>query len=281
MDKKRLTELALALFVGIIFISSYVSLTNYNTQSATTTIPGTAYAQGLAVVAISGYGSPLYLNVSCSNAALENRTIGIVTSNLTALESNSSVLDFFATGKNISVAAQNMSAYGIYSFITGKVGPNASECIKGYAVAFLSLPPLINVTVGSQGLQVPVPHKYANQSVFTAINKTIGTKLSVKVSMLLTQNGSIYGPLSILPIGVATTSTTTAKTTTTLPSNTTIPGTIPANAPSSNSIPSNSSGSSATPSNNSSAAAGSNTATPSAASNALAPANSVQVSGSK
>ena len=233
MDKKRLAELGLAIFVAIIFISSYVSLTNYNSATATTTIPATAYAHSYATAVITGYSNPLYMNVAChGDASLENLATNSVTASLTALEANSSILDFIPSGTNISIASENMSTYGIYTYVTGRLDAQEAQCIHSYAIAHLLLPPLLNVTVGSQALQVQLTTAQMNQSIYTALNKSLGTKVKVKVSMLLTQNGSIYGPMSILLVGPVPATSATVKTTTVIP-----PNTISSNAITSNSIP--------------------------------------------
>jgi len=199
MDKKVLTQLALAIFVGIIFISSYVSLTNYNSQqAATTSTPATYFAQGFAEAKVVGYGTPLYFNLTCKSPATMSIASNIITGNLTILEDNNSVFNFFSSGSNISVEPGNMSEYKIYSFVSGNITPAVSNCISASATVIAELPSMVNLTVETQTAKIQIPQSSANTSILLPINYTIGTSVKVKLSTLVTPNGTVYGPINII-----------------------------------------------------------------------------------
>lgn len=199
MDKKRITEVLLAFFVAAIFVSSYVSLTNYNTpQNATTTVPATVYAQGLSNAIINGYGGDLYLNITCSNRTVSAETVNTLTSYLTKLEDNNSILDYFNPGFNISVAPENMSSYSIYNSSMAQLKGSEHGCITGYATAFVALPRTVYMNTGTQVVPVQLLPNERNTSFTSKIGWPIGTSLNVKLSALITQNGTIYGPISLV-----------------------------------------------------------------------------------
>lgn len=200
MQTKQIAELLLALLIGVIFISSYVSTTDYNSQTSTTTVPATAYGQSITKVTLAAYSNPMYVNVACKNSSIQNSTMNLVQSNLTALESNDSVLQFYATGTNVSIAAENMTPLQIYTYLQGKAGTNASACLRGYATARLELPSYVNVTVGTQKAGIYLPQSDLNTSIVLPMNNSIGSKLSAKLSMFITSNATVYGPVSVVII---------------------------------------------------------------------------------
>jgi hypothetical protein len=196
---KKLSQLGLAIFIAIIFISSYVSLTNYNSQQATTTtVPQTAVAQGVVQARLTGYGGPMYFLINSKNTTIVSESSNVIISNLTVLEVNNSVLDFYQTGRNISVAPENMSAFQVYSFIKGKLNQTLTNDTAAYATAYLELPSLINLTVGTQKVQVAVPSSYLNQSVPLAMTYPTGSDVRLKILTDITANGTVYGQMNLV-----------------------------------------------------------------------------------
>ncbi len=201
MDKKRLTEALLAIFVAVIFISSYVSLVNYNTpQNATTTLPATIYAQGVANAILSGYGGALYLNITCKNHTYAAETVNTLTVYLNRLEDNNSILNYFNSGWNISVAPENMSTYSVYNGAIAQLNGDESACVAGYATAFAKLPQTVYMNTGTQVAPVALAQREQNASFPSEISLPAGASLRVKLSALITSNGTIYGPISLVLI---------------------------------------------------------------------------------
>ena len=199
MEKNQLTQLALAFFIAIIFISSYISLTNFNSaQTTTTTVPATYFAEGIASARVVGYGTPLYFNITCKSAALRSMTANAISANLTTLMDNNSVFNFYSAGRNMSVEPGNMSAYQIYSFVNRNLNSTLQNCTSVFATTFVKLPSTVNLTVNTQPAQIPLLQSYTNASLVLPISYVVGNSVKVKLTTLVTANGSVYGPINII-----------------------------------------------------------------------------------
>lgn len=199
LDKNRLTQILLAVFVALIFISSYVSLTNYNTQQTTvSTSPPTYFAQGFAKAKVAGYGNSMSINFTCKNQTIESDASNVITANLTKLYDNNSIFNFYSAGSSIPIEPGNMSAYGIYSFIKGKLSAQQANCISASAITILQLPAIVNLSVGTQTNQTHIPQGSINQSLQLPLNYTIGSIVRVKFSTAVTSNWTIYGPINLV-----------------------------------------------------------------------------------
>ena len=199
LDKNKLTQILLAVFIALIFISSYVSLTNYNAQQSTvSTTPPTFFAQGFAKAKVVGYGNSMYINLTCKNQTLADAASSAINSNLTKLYKNNSIYNFYSAGSSIPIEPGNMSAYSIYSFIKGKLTAQQANCISSSAVTILQLPAIVNLSVGTQTNQSHMPQSSINQSLQLPINYTIGSIVRVKFSTTVTSNWTIYGPINLV-----------------------------------------------------------------------------------
>ncbi len=199
LDKNRLTQILLAVFVALIFISSYVSLTNYNTQQTTvSTSPPTYFAQGFAKAKVAGYGNSMSINFTCKNQTIESGASNVITANLTKLYDNNSIFNFYSAGSSIPIEPGNMSAYAIYSFIKGKLTAQEVNCTSSSAVTILQLPAIVNVSVGTQTNQSHIPAGSINQSLQLPLNYTTGSIVRVKFSTTVTSNWTIYGPINLV-----------------------------------------------------------------------------------
>ena len=199
LDKNRLTQILLAVFIALIFISSYISLTNYNAQQTTvSTTPPTYFAQGFAKAKVVGYGNSMYINLTCRNQSISAAAANIITSNLTKLYTNNSIYNFYSAGSSIPIEPGNMSAYVIYSFIKEKLTAQQANCISSSAVTILQLPAIVNLSVGTQTNQSHMPQSSINQSLQLPINYTIGSIVRVKFSTTVTSNWTIYGPINLV-----------------------------------------------------------------------------------
>ena len=204
MIKNRIIQLALALFVGLIFISTYISRTNYNSEQVTTSIPQTIYAFGFANVSITGYGTPMSFNLTSNNSALRSAAANIIVANLTTLYYNSSILNYpYLSGTSISVAPENMSVQQVYSFISSKLNSTLLNSTIVYATTSLSIPQVVNVSTGGpQKFKILIPEGSRNASITLPIKYKVGDQLKAKISMLVTANGLEYGPISLIIMNV-------------------------------------------------------------------------------
>ncbi len=198
MERKKLAELVLALLIAATFVSSYVSLSNYAPKgAATTTIPQTVYAQGNANGIITGYGSPILITVACPNSINENATIANVSSVLTSMENNNSVSNVYNANNNFQVASGTLSSYSVYSYFKNSANATRFNCLNVTGPARIALPSSIYMTIGSQSVNLPVNASYQNASISMSLSKNIGTQLKLRVSVLVTVNGTFYGPMTV------------------------------------------------------------------------------------
>ena len=103
-----------ALFVAVIFLTSYAAFSgnsSRNTTSTTSTV-ATYYAVGSTNAAITGYNSTLFVNVSCKGI-LQNQTVNRINAVATQLENNGSVLTYSSSGNNFQIGPQNMNSKSI------------------------------------------------------------------------------------------------------------------------------------------------------------------------
>ena len=218
MDKKKLMQIVFAVIIALVFISSYVSLVNYNSQQPTTTTAGqTYYAQGFAKANLTGYGGPMYFVITSGSSASNATASNIINSNLTVLEGNNSVSNFYASGMNFSVEPGNMSAYQVYLFIFGKLNAKAANMSSSntlatnaiapnpynttaYAAASLELPQIVNFTIGAQSAMLQIPPQYRNQTIQLPMTYEIGSSIKVKLSTLIETNGTITGQMGVIVV---------------------------------------------------------------------------------
>ncbi|MDE1767817.1 MAG: hypothetical protein KGH67_02300 [Candidatus Micrarchaeota archaeon] len=198
MERKKLTQLIFAVLIALAFITSYVSLTNFSGQQSTTTsVPGTVFAQSVANGIITGYGSPMSVTARCSNQITTNATIANVTAVFTNMENNNSVSNFYNSNNNFDVAAGNLSSYQIYSYLKRNLTKTQFTCLIFTAPAQISLPALINMTVNTQKIQIPLTGTYQNVSLTLPMSEGIGTQLRLRIAALLTANATFYGPINV------------------------------------------------------------------------------------
>lgn len=245
MQKSKLAGLGLGLLVALVFISSYISLTNYNSQSQkTTSIPATYASVGITKGKLIAYTSPFYFNIVCKNASIDNATAQIINENLSILQNNNSILTSYpVNSKNISVAAANMSVYSIYKFITSKLSAPEQACVSAYSNAVVFLPQAVNMTIGNQRYLVGIPSLYRNATFISPISRGINQTITVKIYATVAQNGTVYGTPQIVILNTSTASKPT------VPSNTLATNSMQSNSIVSNTMNSNTIGSNAINSN--------------------------------
>ena len=198
MERKKLLFLIVSILVALSFISSYVSLTNYNGQSGgTTSVPQTIFGQGITTGTIIGYGTPLSITVSCSNSLDTNNTISNLSSALTSMENNNSISNLYNSGGNFQVAPGGLNSYQIYQHFNRTQNSTTFKCLNFTAPAIILLPTNITMAVGNQQANLPINESNRNVSIILSLSNGIGTKLHLKMSSLITVNGTFYGPKTV------------------------------------------------------------------------------------
>lgn len=202
MNIKKILALLIPLFIAGIFISSYISNTNFSSSQSqqTTTVPQTVFGQGVSNAMIIGYGSPLSITVACANSMEDSNTVSNVTNILTNMESNNSISTFYNSNLNFQVAQGNLSSYGLYKYFQNSQNATQFNCLNFTGPAYVALPPSVEFVVGTQKVNIPLNSSYQNTSITMPLKYGIGTQVRLKVSSLITANGTLYGPLGLTVI---------------------------------------------------------------------------------
>jgi hypothetical protein len=192
LEKKKLIELLAAVFIAVIFVSSYAAFGNSGgiAKTSTTTIPGTIQIHGSAQGSIVSYGDVLDVNVSCANASAVS---GSLSGYLAALEKNGSIDNFYSPADNeVLVQTGNYSLLKAYGAIAAKLGRNAN--CTGFAAtqATVQIPSAINATYEGGAAKIPIPNALRNYTRQVALSKGMSNSIGVSVYALVTQNGTIF-----------------------------------------------------------------------------------------
>ena len=200
MEKKRAIELLGAVFIALIFLTSYAAFSSSSTNAGaktTTTVPvSTYYATSSAQANITSYGQVLEMNVSCGNASAVGSSISGI---LTAMQRNGSISNFYSSSPgHILVYLGNYTAYAAYQSIAGKLGQSAA-CVAFSSQASAQLPARItfHVALTKSSFIVPIPSSQRGVTLPVALGTGTGRYVNVSVAALITENGTVYGNMSV------------------------------------------------------------------------------------
>jgi hypothetical protein len=193
LDKKKTMELVAAIFIAVIFVSSYAAYGgNFGNSgqasnsganaNATTTIPPVS---GSARASIVSYGTVLDVNVSCANASAVASSLN---GYLNALESNGSISNFYSPeNSEILVQLGSYSATALYGALSGRLGKNAA-CTSFASQATVQLPSIMNVTGG----KIRIPGSLRNYPLGLKLSNNMSSSVGVSVLALIAENGTAY-----------------------------------------------------------------------------------------
>lgn len=200
MEKEKLKRLILfigALFVAVIFISSYASFSNNSGNggsTSTTTLKQQStylvYGNANAIVINYSYVAGIF-NVNVSESNTINATLG-------NLQLNGSVSNYLFQNSTYRVELDTISPYTLYLLISNTI--NGSNATVG-ATAYVKLPSAIVAYYGSSPVSVAL--QKSNYSIFLNSVEPINTIIPLKVTALISGNGSVYDnqvELSILSL---------------------------------------------------------------------------------
>ena len=203
MEKKRMIELVGALFIAMIFLTSYAAFSNSGSRpSANTTAPvqvQTYYATGRTQANITSYGQVLAVNVSCSNSTAVSSSLNRM---LAAMESNGSVSNFYSPMQGrILVQLGNYTAYKAYSLLAVGIGPGAA-CTSFASQASVLLPARMSfmIPLAKSSYTVLIPGSQRSVTLPITLNSIMGKSINVSVAALITTNGTIYGSMSVVRV---------------------------------------------------------------------------------
>ncbi|HUB92784.1 MAG TPA: hypothetical protein VL945_02385 [Candidatus Saccharimonadales bacterium] len=198
MNRKNAAMALLALFIGLIFISSYFTLSNLNPGSqqqsqsaAKATVPQTVYGFAFANATITGYNNTMTIVTSCNNsdAAAVAANVSQVVSRL---ETNNSIYNSYSLGNETLVEAGTLNTESIYKVFSTELNSTALSCITFSASAVIALPAVLNVYVINRTYELAVPASLRTSSVPATLYPNMTGIVPVRVSTLVTNNGTIY-----------------------------------------------------------------------------------------
>ncbi|MFI5412889.1 MAG: hypothetical protein ACHQX1_03275 [Candidatus Micrarchaeales archaeon] len=207
MDRKRIWEIIVSIFIAVIFIASYASFGNNNNTATTTStsiVPQTVYGVGTTNVIVKGYGQLMYVNINCTDKTLLNSTSYEVSNVLGKLELNNSISNYFATNQSsFNVYNNKLTSLQIETYVDSTLSNSSRVCTNFKSELNVSLPLSVKFSVGGQKTSVYVPPSQQNATLTGKI-LNVGDSIPVRISALLTaKNGTyvIYGNFSMTPIG--------------------------------------------------------------------------------
>ncbi|MGI0141598.1 MAG: hypothetical protein ACREBF_03040 [Candidatus Micrarchaeales archaeon] len=206
MEAKKIKQVVLAIFVAVIFIASYASFgnsgSNLGTGSTTTTIaPQTVYASGTTNGTVIGYGSIMSILLSCAPPTLLNSTSNSVSSLLSKLLANNTINNFYLPNQSsFTIYVNQLNPYQLSTYVTSSLTNSSRACLTFKGQTDISIPSNITVTVQTQKAKLSIPANMRNYTILMKI-AALNTKIPLRVAMLVTTNGTIFGNLSVSQIG--------------------------------------------------------------------------------
>jgi hypothetical protein len=203
MNKKQLLQLIGSLFVAVIFVASYTSMSTnpLPSQSKTsTTIVQTIYSYAFANAVVTGYASTATVAIGC-NATVQASIGSKISSILTLLRKNNSVSNYYSPSSNMTlVYLGNMNMSKFYRYVSNYIGANDMACTSVQTDAEVLLPTTMNFYIQSQPYPIVIPSNLRAQRVPVSMHGNMSNMLKLKVYALVTVSGNIYGNMSILVV---------------------------------------------------------------------------------
>ncbi len=198
MKKKQITQLILALLVGLMFISSYFTLANLNgsqaqthAQSKAQAVPSTVYGFGTANAAITGYNGPVQILVGCNSS--ESAPISTTLSSLLSeLESNNSISNSYSIQNQTEIQTGSAGAAQLYSIMASRFNSSAMSCVRFSSQALAALPSTVPLYIVNKTYQISIPQNLSTVQIPVVFSGNTPKQVPVKISALIELNGTIY-----------------------------------------------------------------------------------------
>jgi hypothetical protein len=189
MDEKRrrIVFVAGAIFVALIFLSSYAAFNNNNVVSSSTTTATaqpTFYTTGNTNAIITNYSSLVNIALLNNSNAVNNKVINIISQ----LQANGIIQNYVFSNNSYQVVLSGLSAYNLQQLLYNKTG--SSNYTSVGATTYVTLPNQVTLNYTTQSITINLANR--NYSVYMKRVKKIGAIINVSVSALLTRDGNIY-----------------------------------------------------------------------------------------
>ncbi len=198
MDKKQAIRFFLALFVGLIFISSYYTFRNLNggAQSQKTkqaSAPQTVPGFGTANAGIVGYNNTMYIYTAC-NTANETGAEAGVSAIVSELEKNGTVYDSYSIQNETVVQSGSANASYIYSVFMKRLNATSRSCLRFSSYAEAELPNQVQLFIYTINKTYPVnvPQNLSVVQVPVTLSANMSKVVKVRIAALIELNGTVY-----------------------------------------------------------------------------------------
>lgn len=198
MEKKQLVQLLLAVFIAVIFLSSYLTLENLNTagqgshQSKPAPVPQTVYGVGAANAVITGYNSTMTILINCKNSSSSGSASAALNNLVSEMEKNNTIYNSYSLQNETVVQAGNAGSKAIYSAISKSLNATTLSCLTFSSYAELYLPGQMQLYIVNKTYTVLVPQNLSRVQIPMALSSNTPTTVKVKVSALVEFNGTVY-----------------------------------------------------------------------------------------
>ncbi len=198
MKKKQIKQLILALIVGIMFLSSYFTLSNLNGSQAqakahasTPAAPSTVYGFGATNAVITGYNSTVQILVGCnsSQSTAISTTIGNI---LSRLETNNSISNTYSIQNETEVQTGSVGAAQLYSIMAARLNSSAMSCVRFSSRALAELPGTVSLYIVNKTYQISIPQNLSTVQIPVVFSSNTPRQVPVKVAALIELNGTVY-----------------------------------------------------------------------------------------
>lgn len=185
-----------ALFIGLIFLSSYFTLRNLSvgstgTATNNTVVPQTVYGVATANAIFSSYNNTLSIAVSCTNSS-STPVDTKISQYISSMEGNNSIYNSYSLPNETVIQPGTMNATKLYKFFSSNLNSTAFSCLTFSSEANILLPAELNLFIVNKTYTVTVPQNLRLSQVQLTLVKNPPSNVKVRISALVTTNGTIY-----------------------------------------------------------------------------------------
>lgn len=195
---KRILPVLAAILVALFFITGFylspvsVGVTPTSSTTSSSTPPPTTYGVATANASIIGYNNTLNLSIACPNSSLTTIVNTKLQNTLNKLENNNSIYNFYSLPNQTLILAGTMNTSDLFGFINRNFNSSTLSCVSFSAPAEILLPTTLNFYISGKTYSLPLlPSQRRSQITESLTNNAIRT-VQVRVSALITNNGTIY-----------------------------------------------------------------------------------------
>lgn len=202
MEKKKLAQAIGAIFVALIFLSSYATMGSKGGGSTpTTTVPQvqTVYATARGAATVASYGSVMEINISCANVTTVFDKINSI---LSSMQSNGTIANFYyqqASQILVQAGSASNSSFTLYKQLANAIG-DGFVCTTFSSSAGIQLPNTMRfyAPIAKTDLLINIPADRKSYTVPFIFTSNLSKTINVSVSALITVNGTLFGNMTVI-----------------------------------------------------------------------------------